>query len=170
MADSDNPQPAGHAKLWRAATIICLIVIAFGVATGMSMFEQFSAQIQHLQGKLKDSPQIKFIAVLLDDKQNPAMLVTQDPQEGVLQLQRLNEVKEGREDSMQLWTVPAKGKPVSLGILTPAIKTLRLPANEKTLSELPELAISVESKGGVTDDQGPRLPYLLKGVVIQKAL
>ena len=43
------------------------------------------------------------------------MLVTLDPQEGALQIQRLNSVLEGREESMQLWALPAGGKPQSLG-------------------------------------------------------
>jgi hypothetical protein len=32
------------------------------------------------------------------------------------------------------------------------------------------LDISVENKGGVSERQGPRLPYLLTGTLIRKAL
>ena len=71
--------------------------------------EQFKAQLVHLQAKLKSVPQVRYVAVLLDDKAAPALLVTFAPQEGALQLQRLNAVKEGREDSMQLWALPAGG-------------------------------------------------------------
>jgi anti-sigma-K factor RskA len=134
------------------------------------MYEQFKAQINQLQNKLKDVSQIKYIAVLLDDKQAPALLVTQDPLDDALQIQRLNSVAEGREDSMQLWALGADGKPRSLGVLASAGKTLRLPANEKTLLDTPQLAISVENKGGTETGVGPRLPYLFKGAVVQKAL
>jgi anti-sigma-K factor RskA len=71
---------------------------------------------------------------------------------------------------MQLWALPAEGKPVSLGVLGSSGKTLRLPAHEKTLLDIPQLAISVENKGGVEQGSSPRLPYLFKGAVVQKAL
>jgi|GEM_PF-363189 len=162
--------PISPASWWRAATIVCLLLMATATATGVSMYEQFKAQIQHLQTKLQSTAQIKYIAVLLDDSQAPALLVTLDPQDGALQLQRLNSVTEGREDSMQLWALPASGDPHSLGVLESSGKTLRLGANDKTLADVPQLAISVENKGGVAQGKGPRLPYLFKGAVVQKAL
>lgn len=162
--------PISPGSWWRAATIACLLVMAIAIATGVSMFEQFTAQIKHLQTKLQDTAQIKYIAVLLDGQQAPAMLVTLDPQDRALQIQRLNSVAEGGEDSMQLWALPATGKPRSLGVLASTGKTLRLPANDTTLADVPELAISVESKGGVAQTSGPSLPYLFKGAVVQKAL
>jgi anti-sigma-K factor RskA len=165
-----TPVPPCHAARWRAATIACLLVLALGLTAGVSMFEQFKAQVVHLQGKLTSVPQIKYIAVLLDDRQAPALLVTLDPHDGALQVQRLNSVKEGREDTMQLWAVPAGGKPVSLGILDSAGKTLRLPATDATLAGVPGLAISVENKGGAEPGHGPRLPWLFTGAVVQKAL
>lgn len=159
-----------HAGRWRAATIFCLLVIAFGAATGMSMFEQFKAQMSYLQKQLQTSPQIKYISVLMDDKQAPALLVTFDPQDMALQVQRLNDVKEGRDDTMQLWALRANEAPRSLGMLTSAGKTLRLPVDPLVLTDVPQLAISVENKGGVTQEAGPRLPYLFTGAVVQKAL
>lgn len=167
---SVTPAARGVSGWWRAATIVSLLALSIGVATGMSMFEQFKAQIQHLQVKLKDTSQIKYIAVLTDDKHAAAMLVTLDPQEGALQIQRLNSVTEGSEDSMQLWALPASGQPRSLGVLESKGKTLRLNANDATLADVSQLAISVEEKGGVTQSHGPRLPYLFKGSVVQKAL
>ena len=124
----------GVSGWWRAATIFCLILLAVALATGMSMFEQFKAQIQHVQGKLKDTGQVKYIAVLQDEKQAPAMLVTMALQDNALQIQRLNAVSEGREDSMQLWAL-SDGDPVrSLGVLATKGKTLRLPATERDLA------------------------------------
>ena len=160
----------GVSGWWRAATIFCLILLAVALATGMSMFEQFKSQIQHVQGKLKDTGQVKYIAVLQDEKQAPAMLVTMALQDNALQIQRLNAVSEGREDSMQLWAL-SDGDPVrSLGVLATKGKTLRLPATERDLASATTLAISVEDKGGAFTGNGPRLPYLFKGSVIQKAL
>ena len=170
MNETTQPLQPTLSPWWRAAAIACLVVMAIAAATGVSMFEQFTAQIVHLQTKLKNVAQIKYLAVLLDDKQAPALLVTFDPLDNALQIQRLNSVKEGRDDTMQLWALPANGKPISLGVLESSGKTLRLDANEKTLADVPQLAISVESKGGVEQGSGPRLPYLFKGTVIQKAL
>jgi anti-sigma-K factor RskA len=163
--------PPCHAGRWRAATVFCLLLLVFGFTTGWSLFEQFKAQINHLQTQLQGTSQIKYISVLLDAQQAPAMLITIDTHEGAMQLQRLNSVKEGREDTMQLWAVGKVGvAPRSLGILGSTGKTLRLAASEEALLDVTQLAISVENKGGVPQAQGPRLPYLFQGAVVQKAL
>lgn len=173
MTDT-TPTPAApapcHASRWRIATIICLMLLAIAAATGMSMLEQFKAQLAHLQTKLKSVPQIKYVAVLLDDKHLPAQLITYDPQDGFLQIQRLNEVKEGQEDSMQLWALDEQGQPLSLGVITPKLKTSQIPVSDKILSQARGLAVSVENKGGVEPERGPRLPYLFTGGLIRKAL
>ena len=177
-----TPKSSGHAAAWRAATIACLVVFAIVAATGMSLYEQLTAQIRHLQTKLQTTAQVKFIAVLLDDRGAPALLVTMDPQDKALQIQRLNSVVEGREDTMQIWALSsvssttssssatAGDKPRSMGILGSKVKTLRIPALEKDLVGITQLAVSVEDKGGVADAQGPRLPYLFQGAWVQKAL
>jgi len=160
----------GVSGWWRAATIALLVLASIAAAAGASMFEQFKAQIAHVQSQLKATAQVKYIAVLHDDKQAPAMLVTMNLQDSELQIQRLNAVTEGREDSMQLWAL-SEGDPVrSLGVLESKGKTLRLPATERDLASATTLAISVEDKGGARPGNGPRLPYLFKGSVIQKAL
>jgi anti-sigma-K factor RskA len=154
---------------WRAGCIALAIVLGLGLASGMSMYEQFKAQMQHMQTQLVTVPQIKTIAVLLDDKQAPAMLITQDPQDTTLQVQRLNNVAEGQEDSMQLWALSGTARPVSLGVLTSKLKMQRLNATDKELTGMDRFAISVESKGGVEPTKGPRLPYLFTGALVQKA-
>ena len=136
----------------------------------MSMMEQFKAQLEHAQAKLKTLPQIRYIAVLQDDKQLPGQLITFDPQDGYLQVQRLTDIKEGQEDSMQLWALDAEGRALSLGVLTPKIKTAQVRVSDKVLSQAKGLAVSVENKGGVEADRPPRLPYLFTGALIKKAL
>jgi anti-sigma-K factor RskA len=162
--------PARHADLWRAATIACLLMIAIATATGMSMFEQFKAQIAHLQTKIQTTAQIKYLSVLMDEKHAPALLITFDLLDNALQVQRLNAVTEGQQDTMQLWALSPNAPPRSIGIFESKGKTLRLPANSEALLNVSELAISVEKKGGVESDKGPRLPYLFTGAVLQKAL
>jgi anti-sigma-K factor RskA len=154
---------------WRALAYVLAIVLGLAIASAMSMFEQFKAQIGHMQKQLQAVEQIKSIAVLTDELHAPAMLITQDPQEFTLQLQRLNAVTEGQEDSMQLWALSGTARPKSLGVLTAKLKTQRLNASDKDLANIDTLAISVENRGGVDPAKGPRLPYLFQGAVIQKS-
>jgi anti-sigma-K factor RskA len=159
--------PPGY---WRAATIFCWVLMAIGIAAGMSMFEQFSAQVRDLQQKVQKTAQLQYVAVLLDDNGAPAMLATLQAGESAVQLQRLNAVAEGREDTMQLWALPETGSPRSLGIVQSGIKTPRVEFSGQVLTDATRIAISVESKGGVTQSQGPRLPYLFSGGWIRKAI
>jgi len=173
MTEIDQAPPPPYnwtLQRWRLATIACVILLAVAAATMVSMMEQFKAQVTHLQTKLKTVPQTKYVAVLLDDKQLPAMLLTFDPQDGYLQVQRLNDVKEGREDSMQLWALDTEGRALSLGVLPTKLKTAQVPVTDKILSQATSLAISVEEKGGVELGRLPRLPYLFTGALIKKAL
>jgi anti-sigma-K factor RskA len=169
-----NPtEPAARprtSKLWLGISVVLALVLLLGAATTASMVEQLKAQIVHLQERLLVTPQVRYVSVLLDAQELPALLVTMDPQAGVLQLQRLNEVKEGREDSMQLWALSADQPPRSLGVIQSKFKTLQLPAKEAQLTGVTKLAISVENKGGVPEAVGPRLPYLFQGWLIQKAI
>jgi len=162
--------PARVSRWWRALAYLLGIVLALGVATTYSLYEQLKAQIRHLQAQVARVPQLRYISVLLDEQRLPALLVTLDPQAGVLQLQRLNEVQEGREDSLQLWALAPGQTPRSLGVVQSKFKTLQLSASEAALVGVTQLAISVEDKGGVTQSQGPRLPYLFTGWLVQKAM
>jgi anti-sigma-K factor RskA len=157
-------------RLWLGISVVLALVLLVGAATTASMYVQLKAQIVHLQERLAVTPQVRYVSVLLDAQELPALLVTMDPQAGVLQVQRLNEVKEGREDSMQLWALGGDQRPRSLGVIESKFKTLQLPAKESALGGVSQLAISVESKGGVPEAAGPRLPYLFQGWLIQKAI
>ena len=173
--DSDTrdtaAQPAGSvSRYWRVGAVFCVLVLAVGLTAGISMYQQFAAQLQDLQHKVRQTAQLQYVAVLMDDKGAPAMLLTQLSGEAFLQLQRLNAVAEGGEDTMQLWALADGGAPRSLGTLTPKLATLRLTLPEQALSGTRSLAISVESKGGVSESQGPRLPYLFTGSLVHKAL
>jgi anti-sigma-K factor RskA len=168
--DSNSSQATANRGYWRAAAYFFLLLLVVGATAGVSMYEQFVAQIHDLQQKVQQTAQLQYVAVLVDDKGEPAMLLTQASGEAFLQLQRLNSVVEGGEDTMQLWAVPDGGPARSLGLLTPRLKTLRLAATDQTLDGVGKLGMSVEAKGGVSAKQGPRLPYLLTGSVIRKAL
>ena len=168
-----SAEPAARprtSKLWLGVSVVLMLVLLLGAATTASMVEQLKAQIVHLQERLLVTPQVRYVSVLLDAQALPALLVTLDPQADVLQVQRLNEVKEGREDSMQLWALAGDQPPRSLGVIASKFKTLQLTAKEDQLAGVTQLAISVENKGGVPEAVGPRLPYLFQGWLIQKAI
>ncbi len=171
MSDpSSEPLVSRISPWWRTLAIVLLMVLLLGGAASVSMFEQFRVQIRHLQGQLQQQPQMRHVAVLLDEQQHPALLVTLDSASPELHLQRLNEVREGREDTMQLWALQDGHPPRSLGTLSSKLKTLQLPVDHSALDGVTQLAISVENKGGVPEAQGPRLPYLFTGWLVQKAL
>ena len=155
---------------WRALAIFLLLVLLLGWATGASMVEQLKAQLGQQQARLAQVPQVREIAVLLDQQQLPAMLITHDPQQGMLLLQRLSEVREGRLDSMQLWALGGSAPPRSLGVIQSKYKTLQIPVTEAVLAGVTQLAISVENKDGVPEQAGPSLPYLFQGWLVKKSI
>lgn len=155
---------------WRVLAILLLITVLLGWAVGVSMVEQLKAQIVQLQGRLVEVPQVREIAVLHDEHQLPAMLVTFDPKQGVLLVQRLNEVREGRLDIMQLWALTADAAPRSLGVIESKYKTLQMPVTADALRGVTQLAISVENKDGANEAARPALPYLFQGWLVQKSI
>lgn len=171
---TDTPTNAATFKRvstwWRALAIFLLLVLLLGWATGASMVEQLKAQLGQQQTRLVQVPQVREIAVLLDQRQLPAMLITHDPQQGALLVQRLSEVREGRQDSMQLWALGGDAKPRSLGVIQSKYKTLQMPVTDAVLAGVTQLAISVESKDGVSEQVGPSLPYLFQGWLVKKSI
>lgn len=170
LTDSTPAATRRVSSWWRALAIFLLLALLLAWAAGTSMVTQLQAQLQHLQGKLNELPQITHVAVLTDGQGLPAMLATFTAKEGKLQLQRLNEVREGREDSMQVWAVSPDGKARSLGIIESKYKTLQIPVLPRDLQGTVELGISAENKGGVPDGSPPSLPWLFKGALVQKAI
>lgn len=169
-AVSQAPADRRVSTWWRMLAVALMVVLLIGWAASASMVEQLKAQIAHAQAKLADQPQITQVAVLVDSQGLPAMLATFTAKDNKLQLQRLNEVKEGREDSMQVWALDASGKPRSLGIVGSKYKTLQMPVLPVDLQGATELAISAENKGGVAAGAPPSLPWLFKGWLVQKAI
>jgi anti-sigma-K factor RskA len=93
------------------------------------------------------------------------MLVTFDQKHNTLTLKRLGDYREGEDKSLQLWALPAGGKPRSLGVLPPD-GVARLAVAESQVEAVPALAISLEPKGGVPSDRGPTGPVLFKGALV----
>lgn len=167
---SQAPAARRVSSWWRMLAVALMVLLLIGWAASASMVEQLKAQIAHAQAKLAEQPQITQVALLVDAQGLPAMLATFTAKDHKLQLQRLNEVKEGREDSMQVWAIAAHGQPKSLGIIESKYKTLQLPVLAADLQGAMELGISAENKGGVAAGSPPSLPWLFKGWLVQKSI
>ena len=167
----DIPTPStGVSAWWRALSIFLALVVFIGWAFSASMYEQFKAQIQHLEAKLIEVPQVREVSVLLDEAQRPAMLMTYDPQTQKLQVQRLNEVKEGREQALHVWAMTEGDTPRLLGVLTNKYKTQQLDVPAQALEGAKHLAISVENKDRGPLKGKPQQPWLFKGALVKKAI
>ena len=159
----------GVSSLWRVLSIVLVLVVLLGWAFTASMFEQLKAQIHHLEKRLTDTPQVREISVLLNDKQQPGLLVTYDPVAHTLQVQRLNEVKEGREESLHLWALSEKDTPRLLGVLTSRYKTTQLDVPPEALEGATELGLSVESKDKGPERGLPYQPWVFRGWVVKRS-
>ena len=155
--------------LWRTASAAGALATVLAITAVVSTRTQLGSEIAVLQAQLQATPQIEYVAVLADDRATASMLVTFDPKNKKLTLQRVGAYREADDRSLQLWALPPSGGPKSLGVLGQD-KLLRLTALESDVRETPTLAISLEPKGGVPSATGPTGPVLFKGALIQKML
>jgi anti-sigma-K factor RskA len=155
--------------VWRTASAAGALATVLAITAVVSTREQLGSEIASLQTQLQATPQIEYVAVLADDKAAASMLVTFDPKNKKLTVQRVGSYHEADDRSLQLWALPPAGGPKSLGVLGQD-KLLRLTAGESDVREVPTLAISLEPKGGVSSATGPTGPVLFKGALIQKIL
>ena len=166
-------EAASASGWWRSAAAAGALATVAAVLVGWQahggLQAATSAQIAALQQQLQATPQIQYVAVLADDQAAASMLVTFDPKNQKLVLQRVGGFQEGDDKSLQLWALPPAGGPRSLGVLGQD-KLLTLTAAEQEVKQVPTLAISLEPKGGVPSEGGPTGPVLFKGALIQRML
>jgi anti-sigma-K factor RskA len=144
--------------LWRGAAAAGALATLVAAVVGLNLGEQ-----------LRHAPAVQYVAVLSDDKAAASMLVTFDPKNQQLVLQRIGSYQEGSDKSLQLWALPPGGAPRSLGVLTRE-QALKLKASESEVRAVPALAVSLEPRGGVPSERGPTGPVLFKGPLIEKML
>lgn len=145
-------------SLWRGASLAGALATAAAVVVGLD-----------LQKQLDTAPAVRYVAVLADDKAAASMLVTFDPKNKQLVLQRVGGFQPSADKSLQLWALPPGGAPRSLGVLGDA-PALKLTASEADVRAVPALAISLEPRGGVPSAGGPTGPVLFHGPLIEKTL
>lgn len=171
QAASSTPRWAwlSSLTLWRGLAFAGIAAMAFALSTTLSLREQLGSQIAELKAQLQASPQVSYVAVLSDAQAKNSMLVTFDPKNGQLLLQRLGGFQEASDRSLQLWALPPSGGPRSLGVVGHDALP-RLSAAEADIQGAPVLAISLEPLGGVPGEGGPTGPVLFTGPLIKRML
>jgi len=115
------------------------------------------------------------VLYLPDDARYSATLVSADAQpalrvqahEDYLQVEPLALAAIGPDRSLELWAIPADGKPISLGVIPPNGKgKVELSEAQKALIGKPiALAVSLEPKGGSPTGK-PTGPVLYQGALV----
>lgn len=169
-------------NLWRgltaAGTMAAVVAMVVG-ANLTTLNSGLDGQVAGLGVQVKDltaklvtaslTPEIRYVAVLADDKAAASMLVTFDPKNRKLVLKRVGGFQEQPDKSLELWALPQKGGPKSLGVMG-SDAVVRLTATGNDIKEVPMLAITLEPKGGAPAMGGPTGPVLFKGALIETAL
>ncbi|VWX56510.1 RNA polymerase subunit sigma-70 [Burkholderiales bacterium 8X] len=156
-----QPAAAGWLRslgFWRGVAGAGALATAVLLAVGLDLRQQ-----------LRTAPAVQYVAVLQDQQAAASMLVTFDPKNGQLTLQRLGGFREGDDKSLQLWALPPGSAPRSLGVLGREA-ALKLPAQSDEIRAVPALAVTLEPKGGVPPGQPATGPILFKGPLIEKVL
>ena len=159
----------GLAVAGSLATVAAVSVGLWLTDTAQQQMSSLQNQLETTQAALQAAPQIQYVAVLADGKADASMLVTFDPRNNQLVLQRVGGFKESANQSLQLWALPPQGAPRSLGVMGHD-KLDQFEAHESDVKAVPALAISLEPKGGVPSETGPTGPVLFKGALIRRDL
>ena len=186
-AESATAAPSRALPWWRGAalagglaTVVAIVVaVQWGrvaarldqqLAQATQQSQQVARRNAQLTAQLQAQPELRYVAVLADEKSSASILATFDPKHNSLTLKRIGGFQEGPDKSLQLWVVPiAGGAPQSLGVLG-GNEVDRLMALEHQVGQGHALAVSLEPKGGVPSERGPTGPVLFKGPVLQTAL
>ncbi len=126
-------------------------------------------QNQQLEGAVAQAKTqaVQYVAVLKDNQAKETLLVTLDASSVQWRIKRLDSFREADDRSLQLWALPENnGKPKSIGVLD-ASDQVRLKAAIELLKSIPNLAVSLEPKGGVPEAGGPTGPVLFQGRFIE---
>lgn len=109
-----------------------------------------------------------YIAVLSDPKtQRPVLVATAARHDARLSIRALDPAILVPERSLELWAVPKDGGPRSLGLVETDRAVLKLAAEaDRTLRDVPLLAVSLEPKGG-SPTGAPTGPVLFSGPCIK---
>lgn len=113
-------------------------------------------------GFIHESDSVRYSATLLSASQQPALRIKAHDE--YLQVEPLTLAGIGLDRSLELWAIPADGKPVSLGVIPVGGKgKINLSKEQHALLGTPiALAVSLEPQGGSPTGQ-PTGPVLYQG-------
>jgi anti-sigma-K factor RskA len=183
------PAPSAPARSgwgWKAAALAGALATVAAVTVGLDLYRELAAdrgalaqarqqgrelaqRNTQLMAQLQAQPEIRYVAVLADERANPSVLATFDPKHNRLTIKHVHGLQLAPDRSLQLWAVSGSGAPRSLGLLG-AAQVERLLAVEPQLRDSQVLAVSLEPKGGAPGEGGPTGPVLFKGAVLQTPL
>lgn len=189
LLDKPPPLPVAPARTgwgWKAAALAGALASVVSIAVGIDLYRDQAAgraalaqarqqglalaqRNTQLMAQLQAQPDIRYVAVLADERANPSVLATFDPKHNRLTIKHVHGLQLAPDRSLQLWALPGSGAPRSLGLLGEA-QVERLLAVEPQLRDSQALAVSLEPKGGVPGEGGPTGPVLFKGAVLQTPL
>jgi anti-sigma-K factor RskA len=158
--------PARKAPFWRA-----LGLLASGAAAALLFM---MVAVPTLLGPSRPASSTGYVAVLSDARtQKAVLMVSARRTDTELRVVTLDPAIQVSDASLELWALPKGGKPKSLGLISDADKPganraqLRLSAAaDKTLSDVPMLAVSLEPRGG-SPTGSPTGPVLYSGPCVK---
>jgi anti-sigma-K factor RskA len=154
---------------WRGVAMAGAFATLASMFIGWQQYAQIKQVNLQLTAAAASAPQLRYVAVLADEKSDANILITVDSKNNQIAVQRVGQFKEADEKSLQLWAIPKSGAPTSLSVLD-AEKLMRLKVSNTLLDNSAVLAVSLEAKGGVPSEKGPVGPVLFKGQLLQATM
>jgi anti-sigma-K factor RskA len=150
------PVPPKKGSFWRS-----LGLVAAGAAAAL-------VAVAVLLPPEKPGIPAAYVAVLSDPKtQRAVMVVSARRNETALQIKMLDPSIRVADRSLELWALPLKGGPRSLGLLESEKTALKLvSAADQALGDVPTLAVSLEPRGG-SRTGAPTGPVLYSGPCVK---
>jgi len=148
------PRGWGSLAFWRGfALAASLVVLALGIALILPR---------------ETPPTQNYVALLADEQAHPVLYVSADRAGRLLNVKALAAIQLPSDKNMELWALPEKGAPRSLGLVSASGTTV---VDLKSMADtafaaVPAMAISIEPRGGSPTGL-PTGPVVYKGAVVK---
>jgi anti-sigma-K factor RskA len=110
-----------------------------------------------------DAPQLDYVATLVDDKAQTALVLTGDSSRKTMTVRAVGAAPVASDKSLELWAVPKQGNPRSLGLLSDRGEVKLALTASAIGDDVALLAVTLEPKGGSPNPNGPTGPIVYKG-------
>ena len=167
-----RPRPRFHPawQFWRSEALAGSLAgsLAFWRALGIASSLFAALLVVVLVSRTLDAPLISHVATLSDDKAVTVLVLTADSRHHALDVRLAAGAPAGTtlalsDKTLQLWAVPKKGHPRSLGVLADNGRATLALTDSALGADVALLAVSLEPRGGSPDPNGPTGPILYKG-------